>query len=302
LRRLLRVGISLGAALAVTALAVAGLLRWREPDDGRGLPAGVPGRLLDVGGRRVHLVELGDGPPLLLVHGFGASTFDFEEFTLAPLARTRRAIAVDLHGFGWSERGDDLAYGWTLWSDQLAGVLDALDFERASLAGHSMGGAVATVFAARHPERVERLVLAGALYPQEAGETPLIFRALRTPGVGELLLALVDDASAPGFSDAHHARARAWHRIRGTRAAALRYVRAPGKWAELAPAYARIRAPTLVLHGTDDESVAYAAMERAVAAIPDARIVAIPGGRHFLLRDSPDVFAREVEAFLAAAP
>lgn len=216
---------------------------------------------------------------------------------LEPLARSRRAIAVDLFGFGWSERNDDFRYGWTLWADQLAGTLDALGIERASVAGHSMGGGVAAVFAARYPDRINRLILADALYPSERSETPWFFFALWTPVVGELFLGLVDEASAPGFSPAYRERARAWYRIRGTRRASLRYVREPGKLAELASAYAKVAASTLVLHGTADESVPYAAMEHAVAAIRGVRVVPIAGARHFLLRDAPEVFIREVEGF-----
>jgi len=238
------------------------------------------------------------GPPLVLVHGFGGSTEDFEDFVLEPLSRSHRAIAIDLYGFGWSERSDDFHYGWTLWADQIAGTLDALGIERASLAGHSMGGAVAAVFGARHPDRLDRLILADALYPSEPGEIPLVFKALRTPGVGELLLGLVGEASAPGFSPAYRERARAWYRIRGTRSASLRYLRDPAKRAELAAAYPVIAAPTLVLHGTADSSVPYSAMERSVSAIRDARVVTLPGGGHFLLRDAPEVFVREVEKFL----
>jgi pimeloyl-ACP methyl ester carboxylesterase len=289
----------LGALVGLAAVLGPAAIFVREPDEGRALGAGVPGRLIDVGGRRVHVVERGEGVPLLLIHGFGGSTDDFEEFVLEPLARSRRAIAVDLFGFGWSERKDDFHYGWTLWSDQLAGTLAALGIERASVAGHSMGGAVAAVFAARYPERVDRLILADALYPPEPDEIPIVFRALRTPILGELLLGLVSDASAPGFSPAYHRRAVAWYRIRGTRRASLRYVRDRNKRTELAAAYPEIAASTLILHGTADESVPYAAMERAAPAIRAVRIVPLPGGGHFLLRDAPDIFVREVERFLS---
>ena len=63
--------------------------------------------------------------------------------------------------------------------------------------------------------------------------------------------------------------------------------------------YPKIMAPTLVLHGTDDESVPYAAMERAVPAIRGVQVVPLPAGRHFLLRDAPESFVREVDRFLA---
>jgi pimeloyl-ACP methyl ester carboxylesterase len=288
--------------LLFLAIGTAALIAWvatRERDDGLELAPGVAGRLVAVGGRRVHVVERGEGPALLLVHGFGASTADYEEHVQEPLARSHGTIAVDLYGFGWSERNDAFPYDLALWSDQLAGTLDALGVARASVVGHSMGGAVAAFFAAQHPERVDRLVLAGALYPLEPDEIPPIFRALRTPIVGEVLLALSNDPSAPGFSPAYRERARAWYRIRGTRSAFLRYVRDPDRPAELRAAYPRIAARTLILHGSADVSVPFAAMERFAPAFPAARVVPIAGGGHFLLRDAPDPFVREVEAFLA---
>jgi pimeloyl-ACP methyl ester carboxylesterase len=244
-------------------------------------------------------VEKGSGPPLILVHGFGASTFDFEEFVLEPLARSHRVIAVDLYGHGWSQRADEFQYGWPLWSDQLAGTLDALGIERAAVAGHSMGGGVAAVFAGRHPERVERLILVDALFPLEPDEIPLVFRGLQTPVLSPLMLGVVADVSPPGSSPAYVERARLWARIAGTRWALLGYLHDPNRRSGLSQAYSAIAAPTLVLHGTADPNVPYAAMERAAPAIRNARIVKLEGGGHFPFRDAPDVFVREVEIFLS---
>lgn len=285
----------------VVLLRTLGLLAidLREPDDGRALPDGVAGRLLDVGGRRVHVVERGEGPPLVLIHGFGGSTYDFEEFVLEPLARRHHVVAIDLLGHGWSERREDFDYGWTLWSEQILGTLDALAIPRASILGHSMGGAVAAVFAARHPDRIDRLVLADSFYPPTPDEITLPFRAMRTPILGELVLGAIGEASAPGFSAAHHARALAVYRIRGTRRGLLRYLRDPGKLAELSAAFPAIAASTLVLHGTADQFVRYAAMQRAVPAIPHARVVTLDGD-HFPYRDDVERFVRETEGFLAA--
>jgi pimeloyl-ACP methyl ester carboxylesterase len=113
------------------------------------------------------------------------------------------------------------------------------------------------------------------------------------------MLGLVADTSPPGFSAAYYERARPWHRIAGTRRGFLDYVRDPNRRAEMSAAYPRIAAPTLILHGTADANVPYAAMERAAPAIRRARVVKLEGGGHFLLHTAPDAFVREVDAFLA---
>jgi 2-hydroxymuconate-semialdehyde hydrolase len=288
----------LAALVAVAAVGPIGIA-LREGADGKALPSTVRGRLIQVGGHRVHIVDQGSGAPLLLVHGFGASTFDYEESVLEALARSHRVIAVDLYGFGWSERNGDFAYGLPLWADQLAGVLDALGLDRASVAGHSMGGAAAAVFAARHPSRIDKLILADALYPQEDSEIPLTFRALRTPVIGELGLGLVGDLSPPGASPANRAHIRAFTSITGTRRAWLGWVRDREKRAQLRAAYEKIAAPALVLHGTADAFVTLATMQRAAQSIRGARIVPLAGGTHFPHRDAADTYVRQVEAFLA---
>src|SRR5262245_3073432 len=121
--------------------------------------AGVTPRYVEAGGLRLRYVRRGSGPPLLLVHGFSSSIYTWAE-ALPLLAARHDVIAVDLPGFGGSEipaRVDSNAS-----AEVLARVMDALGLARASLAGNSLGGALAAVTAARHPERVEKLVLIDA--------------------------------------------------------------------------------------------------------------------------------------------
>ena len=205
----------------------------------------------------------GAGPALLLVHGFGASTYDYEQHVLGPLAETHRVVAVDLFGMGLSERREDFSYDFAGWADQLAATLEALGIERAIVAGHSMGGAVASLLAARHSDQVAGLVLIGALYPSWLSETPWVFLVLRTPGLGELAIGSLANLAPPGAPPDYRARMAAISRIAGSRAALIRYIRSPGKFEALEAAYPSVRAPTLILHGGADASVAHAAMLRA---------------------------------------
>lgn len=287
------------AVLALLSLIGNAWITHREPDSLDRIQDQLPGRQLTIGDRRVHLVEEGSGSPVLLVHGFAASTFDFEEHLLPRLAVQHRTIAIDLYGMGLSERSPDFEYGFDLWLDQLASTLDALQIERASLIGHSLGGAIAARFASDHPQRVDRLVLVAGLAPSTVRETPWWFFAMATPGIGECLVAYLDHLPAlPGFSRAYHERASAVYRLAGSRRAVLAYVRHGAEFSRLREAYSRIRCPTLFIHGTADDIVPYAAVERVAALVPDGRLVAIEGGGHWLLRDSPDLLLAELEEFL----
>jgi pimeloyl-ACP methyl ester carboxylesterase len=213
------------------------------------------------------------------------------------LAAHHRVIAVDLYGLGFSERNDDFDYGFALWSQQLVSVLDALGIERASAVGHSLGGTVVVFFAANHPDRVERVVLAGS-----AISVPWWFPVLFVPGTGELYLA-TQEVFGPTFSPEHRAEALAAYSIRGTRAALLRYVRrTPLEASALSPAIEAVRAKVLQLHGTRDEEVAFSAAERLHSQLHDSRLVPIEGAGHFLMHDAPERLATEVEEFLAAPP
>lgn len=136
-------------------------------------------------GEQVHVLEAGNGPPLVLLHGSGVAAWFF-----LPLLRELegfRVIAPDRPTQGLSDPIDlpRAAYHETLigWLDRL---LDALDLDSVALLGHSAGGVLALRYALAHPSRVERLVLIG---PPGLPKTrcPLPYRLMATPGVGELM-------------------------------------------------------------------------------------------------------------------
>lgn len=286
--------------LAVLFVAAGPVGTWlREGPAPDALPDAVAGRFVDVDGQRVHVVELGAGPPIVLLHGFGGTTCDWEEHVMPALAAHHRVVALDLFGNGWSARSPSFHYGWPLWASQIAGVLDALGLARATIAGHSMGGGAAAYFAAHRPDRVERLVLADALYPLEDAEISAPFRLLATPVLGETALGLVGGIGAPGISARCAAHSAPTYAIAGSRAGWLGYLRDPARRPELAEAYRAITVPTLAIHGTADTFVPLAAMRRTAPALPDVRIVELEGGNHFPHRDAPERLVREIESFVA---
>ena len=307
--RLLRILLRATAVLAAILLVLLGIawlagrasIARAEPETLVGLPSGIPGRIVMVQGRAVHIVERGTGAVLVLVHGFGGSTFDWEEHLLEPLAAGHRAIAVDLLGMGFSARDAELPYGLELWAEQLRDLLATLDVPRATIVGHSLGGAVGTVFAARHPERVDRLVLVAPFVPHRTATTLDRFTALETPGLGELLLGLYDGRPLrPSPSPAARARGEAIFRMRGTRDALLRGLRHGIDPAALDAALRGLTVPTLFVLGTADERVPYVAQRHAATQVENALVLPIPGGGHWLLHEHPARVVEAIREFAAA--
>jgi pimeloyl-ACP methyl ester carboxylesterase len=148
--------------------------------------ASVRGRTVEErGGGRVHLLEKGAGPPVVLVHGSGVAAGFF--LPLLKELEGVRALAPDLPGSGLSDPIDLPQHRYhetaVAWLDRL---LDALELDTTALLGHSAGGVWALRYALAHPERVKRLVLIG---PPALPKTrcPLPYRLMATPGVGALL-------------------------------------------------------------------------------------------------------------------
>ena len=124
-----------------------------EPDS-----AAAPGGFQDVNGTRIYYVQAGRGEPVVLIHGLNASTFSFR-YIIPELAQHYRVVALDLQGFGYSARPAGADYSLTAQAELVRRAMERLGIERATVVGHSMGGAVAMRLAVRSPERVVRLVL-----------------------------------------------------------------------------------------------------------------------------------------------
>jgi 2-hydroxymuconate-semialdehyde hydrolase len=122
-------------------------------------------RSIVAAGIRTNYHDVGDGFPLLLIHGSGPGVSAWANWrTVMPeLARRSRVIAPDMVGFGFTERPAGQQYNMDVWVEQAVGLLDALGLAQTDLVGNSFGGALAMAIAIRHPRRVRRLVLMGSV-------------------------------------------------------------------------------------------------------------------------------------------
>ncbi|MEQ1806924.1 MAG: alpha/beta hydrolase [Burkholderiaceae bacterium] len=109
--------------------------------------------------------DLGAGKPVLFVHGSGPGVSAFANWRLVmpQISKTRRVIAPDMVGFGFTERPAGITYSMDGWVQQALDLLDALGIAQADVVGNSFGGALSLALACRHPPRVRRLVLMGSV-------------------------------------------------------------------------------------------------------------------------------------------
>ena len=301
------------ALVVVAALALFATARGERPPGPTGAwmaRAGVEPRSVIADGVRVRYVRKGGGPPLVLVHGICSSAYSWAD-VIPGLAESHDVIALDLPGFGGSEIPPP-GYSAARYVAALRSFLDELGLGRVRLVGHSLGGAVASAFAAAEPDRVERLVLVDAagfnLAPEDR---PWLLRVGGWPGVAPMLeaLPLRRRTVALGLRQVFHDDARVtperveeyaapFFRPGASRfmAGLLRDARALG----LPEAIGRIRAPTLVVWGADDGWVPPTDADRFVAAIPGSRKAVIPATGHIPQEERPDELVALLKEFLAS--
>lgn len=248
-----------------------------------------------------HILDVGEGDVILLIHGSTGSIADWQEGVVDRLAESYRVVAFDSYGFGLSERNDSFDYGYDLWTQQASEVLDALGVERAVVVGHSAGALTAVNLAANDPERIRGAILTGhGLTVDPAQMIPIL------PGIGELWAAqrtIIGDK----FSDSYQQQAEAVHRIRGTRAAYLSFLRSQYSIAfvrnyMLSSIYEDIEVPVLQMHGALDQSQDINSARELSSRLADTRFVAIEGSDHFIHIDAPDQWTEEVAKFVESLP
>lgn len=235
---------------------------------------------LDVAGARMHARELGDGPPVVLLHGYGVSgTY------MLPLARQLagdyRVLVPELPGQGASEPRPGLRSVPEL-ADAFAAWLDAAELDRPAAVANSLGCQIVTELAAREPERLGPLVLVGpTVDPARRGGRHQLFAALRDSAQEPLQLVAIAAADDLGVG---------LRRLVATARAALDD--------RIEDRLALVQQPTVVVRGGADPFVGADWAERVASLLPDGRLVVVPGEPHAVHFTRPDVVARVVREFL----
>jgi pimeloyl-ACP methyl ester carboxylesterase len=292
---------SLGCALLLFAMAKTGSLMNRrfETLARAEAPSDPETRFLQTRSGRVHVLELGTGEEtILLLHGTGRSVADWQEGLGERLAAKHRVVAFDYYGHGLSDRSHDWRYGIALWARQAIDVLDAMGIERVTVVGHSVGGCVAAIVSADHPERVDRSVFIGhgiAMDPVQL--VPLI------PGFGEIRMARTGIFSDL-FSPEHERRLGHAYSIRGTRSALLTYIRRMYTIDGLrltTGTYEQIPGSVLQVHGSKDASIPIGAARKLSSRLVDTRFLEVEGVGHDVHVEAPEALAGAIDEFVRDA-
>lgn len=260
----------------------------------------------DGGPQEVAVRTVGDGPPVLLVHGIPGSAGAWDAVVPGLVEAGYRVLVPDLLGFGGSSRPRATE---ELWLDAqaraLGGVLAALAESPALVVGHDYGAPVSVILARRVPVRVSGLVLAaGNLFTDTP--VPLPLRSLRLPGVGplaarvalsgpslRLMLRFGSGRPRPSMDpDVYLGDRRQQAATRVIFVTALRDLES--RYAEVEAALPNLGKPTVVLWGDRDPFFSLDEGLRAASAIRGAELVVAEGAGHFLPAERPDLFRKAV--------
>ncbi len=272
-----------------------------------------PGRFVEVEGLRIHYREHGEGEPVLLLHGWPTSSFLWREI-IGPVAeRGRRVIAVDLPGFGHSDKPLDASYSFRFHDRVLSAFLEAVGAPRLGLAVHDLGGPVGLYWASRHPEQVSSLALLNTLvYARPSWAVIAFISAARMPGVRSWLTSPsgLERAMKIGVHDKDCLTEQV---IRGVQEpfatdAAREALRKAG--IGLAPAGMReveawiptIDVPVRIVYGARDRILpdVERTMRRVESDVGGAEVTVLPDCGHFLQEERPGEVAAALADFYAA--
>ncbi|HEV8588158.1 MAG TPA: alpha/beta hydrolase [Pyrinomonadaceae bacterium] len=264
-----------------------------------------------VNGVRIHYQEAGDekAPPIILIHGFISSNLIWSH-VLAPFARAGiRAIAPDLPGYGYSDKPADAQYTIAEQARSVVGLMDRLGIQKAVIAGASYGGAIAATMALDYPERVEKLILVGAVTNDDA-KRKFLLRVSCLPLVGDIATPLflssrwilrkrMEDMYRRMGRPINEKMVASRHHLLATANTHRAMIRTARRWSanRIEREASLIRQPTMLVWGDEDDHIPLESAFKLRDAIPKAKLIVFRNCGHLPPAESPEKFVEAVAEF-----
>ncbi|HZY30091.1 MAG TPA: alpha/beta hydrolase [Candidatus Methylomirabilis sp.] len=255
----------------------------------------------------------GEGPPVILLHGFGGQIWVWEK-QVSELSRHHRLYIPDLLGYGYSDR-PKVDYSPALFIESIRQLMDQLGLQRASLVGNSMGGGIAWAFALTHPKRVEKLILIDSIPPdvvpavrnpsfrwflaiRNLPALPYLAVRLSTRGMlRETLKEMVFDdrlINNPVVERQHQIG-----RIEGTARVMTSTARHVEEVERYGTGLSTLSTPTLIIWGEQDEVFSVSVGKKLHTLIKGSELLVIKGSGHMSMWEHPDETNKAILEFLA---
>jgi pimeloyl-ACP methyl ester carboxylesterase len=274
------------------------------------MESGISSQCVNVDELRLHYLTCGTGDPVVLLHGWPTSSFLWRN-VMGPMAQHNQVIALDLPGFGKSDKPEAASYSFRFHERVFEGFLDTLGIGATSLVVHDLGGPVGLYWACHHRDRLQRLALLNTIvYPEMSYAVVAFVAACRIPGVRALLASPWGLRRAMRFGVSDPARLSE-EAIRGVlepfenwdaRYALLKagYGLNPKGFRDIARLLPSLDVPVRIIYGERDRILPDVAetMRRVVGDLPQAEVTALPGCGHFLQEERPDEIGRLLADFL----
>ncbi len=267
-------------------------------------------------GVKIHYAEIGEGPLLVMLHGFPDFWYTWRE-QMPALAEHFRVVAPDLRGYNKSDAPEGVEnYALDLLVGDVEAILDHFEAETATIVGHDWGGIISWTFAMEHPERTERLVILNLPHPRG------LFRELATNPAQQRNSQYARNFQAEDAASVLPASALSmWVRDPEARAVyneafalssvegMLNYYKAnypkpPYEFDETAAAeFPQVQCPVLMFHGLDDTALLPGALSGTWDWIDgDLTLITVPGADHFIQQAAPNRVTRTMKWWLTQSP
>ena len=284
-----------------------------DPEELRAKYATSPSQIIEIAdGREIHVRDEGprDAPVIMLLHGSNADLLTWQQWA-ERLRDDYRVVRFDQRGHGLTGPAPDGQYDLAAFTADIDAVADALGLGTFTLAGNSLGGAIAMGYAIDNPDRLDGLVLvdAGGAPIQREGGGNLAFTIAALPVAGDIMSqllprSLIERSLSQSVSNqavvTDAAVDRYWEMARypGNRAATRKRFSTPRK-AFAVKDVAAMQVPTLVMWGEEDALIPYEAAGWYMEHLPNATLANYPGIGHIPMEEAPDESVRDLRAWLA---